>query len=151
MRESCRGMSLAPHPRMPPLKTALRYLLGAFLVVAGSNHFRDPQFYVSIMPAYLPWHFPLVYLSGAAEIALGVLLCFERTKRLGAWGAVALMFAVFPANLQMALHPELYPQFSVAALWIRLPLQGVLIAWAWWFTRPSLSLSETRGRARAGR
>jgi len=117
------------------LKATLRYLLGTFLVFAGANHFRIPEFYVSIMPAYLPWHLALVYASGAAEIALGVLLFFERVKRPAAWGAVALMVAVFPANLQMALHPELYPQFSAAALWIRLPLQGVLIAWACWLTR----------------
>ena len=122
---------------MKRLKTTLRYLLGALLVAAGANHFRIPEFYVSIMPAYLPGHLELVYLSGAAEIAIGVLLFFERPQRLAAWGAVALMVAVFPANLQMALHPDLYPQFSPMALWLRLPAQGVLLAWAYWLTRPS--------------
>ncbi|HYH43200.1 MAG TPA: MauE/DoxX family redox-associated membrane protein [Burkholderiales bacterium] len=122
---------------MKALKATLRYLLGTFLVFAGANHFRIPEFYVSIMPAYLPWHLALVYLSGVAEVAIGVLLFFERSQRLAAWGAVALMVAVFPANLQMALHPDLYPQFSPAALWARLPAQGVLLAWAYWLTRPS--------------
>lgn len=121
---------------MKSLKTPLRYLFGALLVAAGANHFRTPEFYVSIMPAYLPWHLELVYLSGAAEIVIGLLLFFKRWKRLAAWGAAALMVAVFPANLQMALHPDLYPQFSVEALWLRLPLQAVLLAWACWLTRP---------------
>lgn len=120
---------------MQRLKTTMRYLLGACLAAAGANHFRVPEFYVSIMPAYLPWHRELVYLSGAIEIALGVLLFFDASRRLAAWGAVALMVAVFPANLQMALNSALYPQFSPAALWIRLPGQALLLAWAWWLTR----------------
>ena len=123
------------HP-MRAIKTAMRYLLGAFLVAAGANHFRIPDFYVSIMPPYLPWHLELVYFSGAAEIVLGALLFFEASKRLAAWGAVALMVAVFPANLHMALNTALYPQFSPAALWLRLPGQALLLAWAYWLTRP---------------
>ena len=120
---------------MPELKKWMCYLLGVLLVLAGANHFRDPAFYVSIMPRYLPWHLELVYLSGAAEIATGAALLVERLRRFAAWTAVALFVAVFPANLQMALHPELYPQFSPEMLWLRLPLQGVLVAWAYWLTR----------------
>ncbi len=52
-----------------------------------------------------------------------------------AWGLIALLVAVFPANLHMTLHPELYPSISPVALWIRLPIQGLLIAWAYWYTR----------------
>lgn len=104
-------------------------------MLAGANHFRDPAFYVSIMPAYLPWHLQLVYVSGVAELVVGALLLFRRSRRIAAWAAIALMIAVFPANLQMALHPDLYAQFSPVALWLRLPLQGVLILWAYWFTR----------------
>lgn len=121
---------------MMTIKQAMRYLLGAALIAAGANHFRIPDFYVSIMPAYLPWPLVLVYLSGVAEIVVGALLLFESSKRLAAWGAIALFVAVFPANLQMALHSELYPQWSPVALWIRLPLQAVLIAWAYWLARP---------------
>ncbi len=87
------------------------------------------------MPAYLPWHLPLVYLSGGAEMVLGALLFVPAVERLAAWGTFALMIAVFPANLQMALHTELYPQFSVLALWLRVPFQLVLLAWAYWLTR----------------
>lgn len=114
----------------------LAWVLGAAFVLAGANHFLHTDFYVSIMPGYLPWHRALVYLSGVAEILIGAMLFSPRLRRFGAWSAIALMIAVFPANLQMALHTELYPQFSALALWLRLPFQGVLIAWAWWLTRP---------------
>lgn len=108
-------------------------------MLAGINHFLDTDFYVNIMPSYLPLHRELVYLSGVFEIALGALLLFQRTTKLAAWGLIALLIAVFPANVQMALHPELYTQFSPTALWLRLPLQFVLIAFVYWFTRSRAS------------
>lgn len=117
-------------------RDTLKWLLGVLFVLAGANHFIHTSFYVSIMPAYLPWHILLVYVSGAAEMLLGVMLLFRRSERLAAWGAIALIVAVTPANIQMAIHPELYPEYSQAVLWARLPLQMVLIAWAYWFTRP---------------
>lgn len=120
---------------MQRLKAVTRYLLGACFIVAGLNHFASTDFYLSIMPPYLPWHLPLVYLSGIAEIGLGALLLFRRCSVIAAWGLIALLAAVFPANLHMALNAELYPQFSVIALWLRLPLQGVLVGWAYWYTR----------------
>ncbi len=114
----------------------LKWLLGVLFVLAGANHFIHTQFYVSIMPAYMPWHLVLVYVSGAAEMLLGVMLLFRRSERLAAWGMIALIVAVTPANIQMAIHPELYSDYSQAVLWARLPLQVFLIAWAFWFTRP---------------
>ena len=120
---------------MSKLKTLSRYLLGVFFIAAGLNHFWDTAFYVAIMPPWLPWHLALVYLSGAAEIGLGALLLFSRWQVLAGWGLIALSVAVFPANIHMALHPELFPQFTPAGLWLRLPLQFALIAWAWWYTR----------------
>jgi uncharacterized membrane protein len=76
---------------------------------------------------------PLVYLSGLCEIVLGIGI-FTRFATWAAWGLVGLLIAVFPANIQMALHPELTPSLPVWTLWARLPLQAVLIAWAYWFT-----------------
>lgn len=114
----------------------LKWIFGALFALAGANHFMHTEFYVSIMPAYLPWHTALVYVSGAAEIILGAMLFLRRVERLAAWGAIALIIAVTPANIQMAIHPEWYPDYSPTALWARLPLQGILIAWAFWFTRP---------------
>ena len=120
---------------MQKLKTFTRYLLGVLFMAAGINHFWHTAFYVSMMPPYLPLHLELVYLSGLAEIGLGALLFLTRWQRLAAWGVIALCIAVFPANVNMALHPELFPQFSAQGLWLRLPLQAVAIAWAWWYTR----------------
>ena len=117
------------------MKTALRWLLGILFVLAGLNHFRDPAFYINIMPPYLPLHRELVAISGVAEFALGVMVLFRRWAALAAWGLIALLVAVFPANLHMAMHPELYPSISPVALYVRLPLQGVLISWAYWYTR----------------
>ena len=117
------------------LKTISRYLLGVFFIGAGVNHFWHTDFYVAIMPPWLPWHFALVYISGAAEIGLGALLLFSRWQVLAGWGLIALSVAVFPANIHMALHPELFPQFTATGLWLRLPLQFVLIAWVGWYTR----------------
>ena len=120
---------------MPKLKLIMKWLMGLFFVVAGVNHFLRPDFYMKIMPPYLPWHLPLVYLSGLFEVALGILVLIPKYTAPAAWGLIALLIAVFPANLHMALNAELYPSLSPIALWLRLPLQGVLIAWAYWYAR----------------
>ena len=117
------------------IKQAVKLILGVLFILAGLNHFRAPSFYLRMMPPWLPWHLALVYVSGVAEVVLGFLLLIPKASRLAAWGLIALLIAVFPANLQMALHPSTFPEFSAPALWLRLPLQGVLIAWAWWYTR----------------
>ena len=117
-------------------KTLFLWVFGLFFVAAGVGHFLAPGTYVKIMPPYLPGPVTLTYLSGVAEIALGVLLLVPRTRRLAAWGLIALLVAVFPANVHMALNAELFPQVPAAALWVRLPVQGLLILWAWAYTRP---------------
>ena len=128
---------------MQEMKILTRYLLGALLVAAGVNHFWHTTFYVSMMPPYLPRHLELVYISGLAEISLGAMLFFRRWQFVAAWGVIALCVAVFPANVNMALHPELFPQFSPQGLWLRLPLQAVAIAWAFWDTRSPATNSTT--------
>jgi uncharacterized membrane protein len=124
------------------MRTALRGLFGVLFILAGLNHFRDPNFYINIMPPYLPWHRELVAISGVAEIALGTLLLFRRWAVLAGWGLIALLVAIFPANLHMAMNPQLYPSISPTALWLRLPVQGLLIAWAYIYTRPPRSTGE---------
>ena len=125
---------MSPAPRW---KRVLRWLLAAFMTAAGVNHFVSPEPYVAMMPAVLPAPLALVYLSGVAEIAGGVGLVPRRTRRLAAWGLVALLVAVFPANINMAVNELPLGDRTVPtwALWARLPLQLVLIAWAWLFTR----------------
>jgi len=76
------------------------------------------------------------YLLGCvAEAGVGILLLFRRWAVRGGWGIIVVCVAVFPTNLHMAMHPEFFPQLPELALWARLPLQGVLIAWACWYTR----------------
>ncbi|RAK70769.1 hypothetical protein DLM85_06030 [Hymenobacter edaphi] len=125
-------MSAASPRRLPGL--GLLVLAGLF-GTAGVLHFLRPQPFVRIVPPQLPAPEALVYLSGAAEIGLALLLLPRRTRRPAAWGLVALLVAVFPANVYMALLPGGGIGAPQWLLWARLPLQGVLIAWAGRYTR----------------
>ena len=116
--------------------------MGLFYVGAGVSHFTTPGFYRQIVPPILPAASLLVVVSGIAEIALGTLVMMPATRRIAAWGLVALLIAVYPANVYQALYrPELVDppawmgQPSQAALWVRLPMQFVLVYWAWRYTR----------------
>jgi uncharacterized membrane protein len=120
---------------MNAFKLVVRLLFAAFLIVAGVTHFTNRDFFTAIVPPYLPWPELLVYVSGVAEIAIGVMLMVPATSRIAGWAAIALLIAVFPANIHMAMNPQLYPDVPLSTLLIRLPLQGVLIALAYWFTR----------------
>lgn len=119
------------------MKTALRWLFTAFMVVAGVGHFVAPEVYVAMMPAALPAKLALVYVSGLAELAGGLGLILPATRRAAAWGLVLLLLAVFPANVNMAINELPLGERPLAPwiLWARLPLQAVLVAWAWWYTR----------------
>ena len=131
-------------------KVILRWLLTVFMVGAGINHFINPAPYIGMVPAALPRPELLVQISGVAEILGGLGLILPQTRRLTAWCLIALFVAVFPANLNMALNhlPLGTTPVPTWALWARLPLQLVLIAWAYWFTRPEKS-SQTRGTSDA--
>jgi uncharacterized membrane protein len=113
-------------------RTVALWLLAIFFVVAGANHFLNPGPYLSMMPPYLPWPTGLVIISGAAEIAGGLSILIPSLRRLASWGLIALLVAVFPANLQVALHGWPGEQIPQWALWARLPLQPILIAWMYW-------------------
>jgi uncharacterized membrane protein len=121
---------------MSRIKTASKLLLAIFMIGAGTMHFVKPDFYLKIMPPYLPLHLPLVYLSGCCEIALGALLLVPRYSRFAAGGIIALLIAVFPANIFVYQHQELLPASPIVHL-LRLPLQALFIVWAYWHTRPS--------------
>ena len=116
------------------MKTFSKYLLALFLVVAGTLHFILPDVYLKIMPPYVPWPLELVYLSGAIELSLGLLLLLPRCSRWAAWGIIALLIAVFPANLYLYQHQEIMPGPPLLHL-LRLPLQAVFILWAFWHTK----------------
>ncbi len=112
-------------------------LTGVIFVVAGALHFLAPDAYERIMPPYLPLHRELVYLSGALEILGGMGLFTERARSFAGIGLVLLLLAVWPANLQMLLDARAAgkPSWWVALLWVRLPLQLLLIAWVWRVSR----------------
>jgi uncharacterized membrane protein len=124
------------------LKRPLLAVMSLLYIGAGVTHFLNPKVFTEIVPPQLPQPLALVYLSGVAEIVLGIGVLFKRTRRLSAWGLIALLLAVFPANIYMATNtvlPDSVPDGSRGlariALWARLPLQGVLVAWAWWYTQ----------------
>ena len=114
-------------------RLTFRILLGVFFMVAGANHFHAPDIYLGMMPPWLPSPLTLVNLSGAAEILGGIGILVPATKHFSAWGLIALLIAIFPANLHVALQGHMPGfDFSPFILWMRLPLQLVLIAWVWW-------------------
>ena len=116
-------------------------LLGILFVSAGTLHFVNPGFYLGAMPPYIPWPLAMIYISGAAEIlgGIGVLIpdgfVFRSTRTAAAWGLIALLFAVSPVHINMCLHPDQFPAIPLWVIWLRLPLQIPLIAWAWFYTR----------------
>lgn len=123
---------------------AVRVAMGLMYVGAGITHWTMTKVFAAIVPEYLPAHRELVLLSGAAEIAGGLGVVLPPTRRAAAWGLIALLFCVFPANLWMAQHPERYRPIPEWMLWARLPFQVPLIWWAWMYTRRNEGRSDTR-------
>ena len=130
---------------MSRAKRILLYVMSAAYCLAGFNHLLNPGFYVAIMPPGLPAPEWLNLISGLFEITLGVYLLEPRTRILAAWGIIALLIAIFPANVYVALEnvgPDGPGTGIGAANWVRLPFQALFVAWAWWYTVPD---EETRG------
>ncbi len=123
---------------------ALRRALGPVFVAAGVLHFTHTSAFADIVPDALPAHRELVWASGVAEIAGGLAVMHPRTRALGGLWLVAVLLAVFPANVHMAVHAERYPALPEALLWLRLPLQGALIWWAWNATQDRRRRGTTR-------
>ena len=124
-------------------KRPLLYLMGPGYVIAGVLHFVAPELYVQIIPPFLPAPLALVYLSGVAEIVVGVGVLVPRTRRYAAWATIAMLIAIFPANVYMATSMVVVDGIggsnpSPLIRWGRLPLQGVLILWAYWYTDPGV-------------
>ena len=122
---------------MSTTKTRFLWALAAAMTAIGVLHFVHPDPFMRIVPPPLPPR-GTVYLSGVFEILGGIGLLVPRTRRFAAWGLIALYLAVFPANIYMALNDiQLDPANPMPTwgAWLRLPFQGLFIAWAWWFTR----------------
>jgi uncharacterized membrane protein len=121
----------------PMTRNISRLLLALFFIVAGMLHFVFTPNYMKIMPPWLPWHLALVVVSGLCEIAGGLGVLWDRTRRWAGYGLIALCVAVLPANVQMLLDAQSAGASApwLAALWARLPLQLVLVWWIWRATR----------------
>jgi uncharacterized membrane protein len=119
--------------RAPGGRLIALVLFAFFFIAAGTNHFVHPGVYVRTVPPWLPAPALLVQISGICEILGGIGVLLPTARRFSGAALIALLIAVFPANVQMTLHPEDYADIASApAFYIRLPLQIVLIAWVWW-------------------
>jgi uncharacterized membrane protein len=118
-----------------------RTALAVFFAAAGTLHFTKPRFYEAMMPPALESRKrEVVAISGVAEIAGGAMVLHPASRRLGRWWLLALLVAVFPANVHMAVNPEQIPGLDLRkvprwALWARLPLQPLAMLWVWKATR----------------
>jgi uncharacterized membrane protein len=114
-----------------------RKVLAAFFISAGVNHFVIPKTYKQIVPPGIGDPATLVRVSGVAEIAGGVGVLLSRTRRPAGFGLIALLAAVFPANIHMARNPAKFKKIPGWALYARLPLQPLMMWWAWRATKPA--------------
>lgn len=111
-----------------------RWALAMFFVAAGINHFVFPATYAGMVPDWVPWMGAAVFWSGVAEVVGGVGVLVPALRRAAGWGLIAVLVAVFPANVDAAVNGmELFGgPVPGWVLWVRLPVQGVFIAWVWW-------------------
>ena len=110
------------------------YLMAFLYVLAGLNHFRNPKMYIRIIPPYFPNPKLLNIFSGIFEIVLGILLCFPAFSSYAAMGIIALLIAIFPANLFMYMNRAASFGLPKWVLLLRLPLQIVLMLWAYQYS-----------------
>jgi uncharacterized membrane protein len=120
---------------MNTLKIFALLLMAAAYIAAGINHFLNPEFYIRIMPPYWGWPAFWVALSGVAEIVLGLLLLPRATRPYAAWGIIAMLTLFLTVHLHMLVHADQFANVPYWALLARLPLQGLLMLWAAWYTR----------------
>ena len=113
------------------------YFMGSAYIYVGVRHFIDPDFFVAIMPDYLPYHLEAVYISGAFEIILGGMLFFKKSRWIAGWGLIALLVAVFPANVFLAQNETAQQTLNISQITaiIRLPFQALFIGLAYWHTK----------------
>ena len=111
------------------------YLMGLFYIQIGIKHFTNVDWFMQIMPPYMPFHKELVYLSGIFEILFGVMLLFKKTRFLTGWGLILLLIAVFPANIYLAQTNGAAMGTSAVIAWGRLPFQAVFISLAYWHSK----------------
>ena len=117
------------------IKTISIIIMSLFYIMAGTNHFINPVWYVRIVPPFLPFKAAIVYISGILEIILGSLLIFPKTRFIAGWGLIILLVAVYPANIYVALTNGEAMDITPLIAWGRLPFQFVLIGLAYWHSK----------------
>lgn len=110
------------------------YLMGIIYFFAGLNHFRNTKLYLTIIPPYLPNPILLNNLCGIAEVVLGIGLCIPMFTAASAWGVIVLLIAVFPTHLYMFSNDKAGMGLPKIVLFLRMPLQIVLLLWAYYYT-----------------
>lgn len=128
------------------LKTNLRMMLSIGMVIIGAMHFIHPEPFARIVPDWLPYPFAFVYGSGLIEIIAGAGLFFPSVSQISAWTLILLFICVFPANWYQATHniPVSGLPHDPPLIWLRIPMQALLISWAYWLTRDERRLRENR-------
>ncbi len=111
------------------------FIMSYFYISVGIKHFTEPEWFMQIMPPYLPLHEELVYISGLFEIILGFMLLFKKTRFMAGWGLIMLLIAVFPANIYLAQTNGEAMNISPIIAWGRLPFQGLFVFLAFWHTK----------------
>ena len=122
---------------MDRFKKMTIYFMSAGYIYIGIRHFIDPDFFLAIMPDYLPLHLEAVYLSGFFEILLGGMLLFKKYRKVAGWGLIALLMAVFPANIYLAQNEVAQQTLNISQTTaiVRLPFQALFIGLAYWHTK----------------
>ena len=118
-------------------KSILIIISSIFYTIVGVKHFIEPDYFLSIIPPYLPFHIELVYISGFFEILFGLIILFPKYRYYGSIGLILLLIAVFPANIYLAQSKEAQEAIGASqqiAIW-RLPMQGILIWIAYWIRK----------------
>ena len=126
------------------VKKLVLFGLATFFIYFGVDHFINPDFYLSIMPPSFPLHEEAVYISGFFEIVGGIGVLIPRFRKIAGWGLVALLIAVYPANIYMAISPEAFPDIPIEVLYFRLALQFLFFYWAYSVTRPVFNLGSQK-------
>jgi len=130
MTDMTENMSISFQNRV---KKITRFLMSFFYISVGINHFLNPDWFTQIVPPVLAkFDLELVYLSGVCEILFGVLLLIEKTRYVAAWGLIATLAAVFPANIYLAQTNGFAMDTTPAIAWYRLPFQSLFIVLAYW-------------------
>ena len=122
---------------MDRFKKMTIYFMSVGYIYVGIRHFIDPDFFLAIMPDYLPLHLEAVYLSGFFEILLGGMLLFKKYRKVAGWGLIALLIAVFPANIYLAQNEMAQQTLNISQTTaiVRLPFQALFIGLAYWHTK----------------